>query len=77
MGGYSKDHIVILDINTDTYFSSILLDFFEELFGGEITSAWVRYIGNADWFESKRQARQFIKEHRDFFRGKYIFLQEV
>jgi hypothetical protein len=53
MGGYSKDHIVILDIDTETYFSSILLDFYEDLFGAEITSAWVRYIGNADWFESK------------------------
>lgn len=74
MGGYSKDHIVILDIDTETYFSSVLLD---DLFGEEITSAWVRYIGNASWFESKRQACQFIKEHKDFFRGKYIFLQEV
>lgn len=74
MGGYSKDHIVILDIDTETYFSSILLD---DIFDMEITSAWVRYIGNASWFESKRQARQFIKEHKDFFRGKYIFLQEV
>ena len=73
MGGYSKDHIVILDIDTETYFSSVLLDLFEELIG----SQWVRYIGNASWFESKRQARQFMKEHRDFFRGKYIFLQEV
>lgn len=77
MGGYSKDHIVILDIDTDTYFSSYLPDFFKELFGGKIVDKWVRNIGNADCFESKRQARQFIKEHRNFFRGKYIFLQEA